>query len=93
MYGLKQVPKIWYERLTDFLVENDFKRGIVNTTLFTKQNSNDLLIVQMHVDDTIFGATNECLCKDFFIIIQNEFEISMMGDLNFFLGFRVVHVI
>ena len=62
----------------------------MDTTLFTKQSSNDLLIVQIYVDDIIFGATNECLCKDFFTIMQNEFEMSMMGELNFFLGLQVV---
>lgn len=45
LYGLKQAPRAWYERLSGFLIENGFKRGIVDTTLFTKQKSNDLLIV------------------------------------------------
>ena len=90
MYRLKQAPKVWYERLSDFLIENGFKRGIVGINLFTKRSSNDLLIVQIYVDDIIFGATNECLCKDFSTIMQKEFEMSMMGELNFFLGLQVV---
>ena len=69
-----------------FLIENGFRRAIVDTTLFTKQNSHDLLIVQIYVDDIIFGATNEILCKDFSTIMQKEFEMSMMAELNFFLG-------
>ena len=90
LYGLKQAPRAWYERLSGFLIENGFKRGIVDTTLFTKQSSQDLLIVQIYVDDIIFGATNENLCKDFSIIMQKEFEMSMMGELNFFLGLQVI---
>ena len=90
LYGLKQVPKVWYERLSGFLVENGFKIDIVDTTLFTKQSSNALLIVQIYVNDIIFGATNEWLCKNFFTIIQNEFDMSMMGELNFFLGVQVI---
>ena len=43
LYGLKQSPRVWYERLSGFLAKNDFKRGIVDTTLFTKQSLNDLL--------------------------------------------------
>ncbi|KAL3533292.1 hypothetical protein ACH5RR_006813 [Cinchona calisaya] len=65
LYGLKQAPRAWYERLSGFLTENGFKRGVVDTTLFTKTDSNGLLIVQIYVDDIIFGATNESLCKDF----------------------------
>ena len=73
-----------------FFVENDFKRSIVDTTLFIKQSSNDLLFVQIYVYDIIFGATNECLYKNFSTIMLNEFEMSMMGELNFFLGLQVV---
>ena len=70
LYRLKQAPRAWYERLSDFLIENSFRRDIVDTTLFTKQSSNDLLIVQIYVDDIIFGATNECLCKDFSLLCK-----------------------
>ena len=90
LYGLKQAPRAWYERLSNFLIENGFKRGIVDTTLFTKQHLKDLLIVQIYVDDIIFGATNEYLCKDFSIVMQNEFEMSMMGELKFFLGLQIL---
>ena len=55
LYGLKQAPSTWYERLSGFLIENDFKRDIMNTILFTKQSSRDLLIVQIYVYDIIFG--------------------------------------
>ena len=72
LYGLKQTPRAWYERLSDFLIENGFKRGIVDTTLFTKQCSNDLLIVQIYVDDIIFGTTNECLCKIFPLLCKKS---------------------
>ena len=62
----------------------------MDTTLFSKQSFNDLLIIQIYMDDIIFGATNECLCKNFSTIMQNEFEMSMMGELNFFLGLQVI---
>ena len=61
----------------------------MDTTIFTKQSLSDLLIVQMYVHDIICGATNECLCKDFSTIMQSEFEMSMMGELNFFLGLQI----
>ena len=49
----------------------------------------DILLVQIYVDDIIFGSTNDSLCKEFSQDMQNEFEMSMMGELNFFLGLQV----
>ena len=89
MYGLKQAPRAWYDKFAGFLVQNGFKRGTIDSTLFLKRKSNDLLVVQIYVDDIIFGASNEAMCKDFEACMQSEFEMSMMGELNFFLGLQV----
>ena len=86
LYGLKQAPRAWYERLSNFLLENDFRRGKVDSTLFLKYKGKHLLIVQVYVDDIIFGATHDDLCKEFQKMMRSEFEMSMMGELNFFLG-------
>jgi len=86
IYGLKQAPRSWYDRLDSFLIEQSFTRGQVDKTLFIKKLNNKLLIVQIYVDDIIFGATEETLCKEFSCCMQKEFEMSMMGELNFFLG-------
>ena len=59
LYGLKQAPRAWYERLSTFLIEKGFERGKVDTTLFIKKDSKDILLVEIYVDDIIFGATNE----------------------------------
>jgi len=61
----------------------------VNTTLFIKKKLNDILLVQIYVDDIIFGSTNGSLCKEFSQDMQSEFEMSMMGELNFFLGLQI----
>ncbi|WVZ63396.1 hypothetical protein U9M48_013031 [Paspalum notatum var. saurae] len=87
LYGLKQAPRAWYERLRDFLIEKGFKLGRVDTTLFTKKMDDDLFVCQVYVDDIIFGSTNEDLCKEFGAMMAEEFEISMIGELTFFLGF------
>jgi len=89
LYGLKQAPRAWYERLSKFLLEKDFTRGKVDTTLFIKRKMNDILLVQIYVDDIIFESTNDSLCKEFSQDIQSEFEMSMMGELNFFLGLQI----
>ena len=63
LYSLKQVPRAWYERLSTFLILNDFVKGKVDTTLFTKHVDNNILIVQIYVD-IIFGSTNESFVKN-----------------------------
>ena len=86
LYSLKQALRVWYEKLSDFLIENSFNRRNVDTTLFIKSCLDDLLVVQIYVDDIIFSGTNESLYKDFSMLMQKKFEMSMMGELNFFLG-------
>jgi hypothetical protein len=89
LYGLKQAPRAWYERLCDFLIEKGFKIGRVDTTPFTRIINDELFICQIYVDDIIFGSTNPTLCKEFGDMMVKEFEMSMIGELNFFLGFKV----
>ncbi|RVW82174.1 Retrovirus-related Pol polyprotein from transposon RE1 [Vitis vinifera] len=89
LYGLKQAPRAWYERLSKFLLKKGFKMGKIDTTLFIKTKDNDMLLVQIYVDDIIFGATNVSLCEEFSKCMHSEFEMSMMGELNFFLGLQI----
>ncbi|KAH9670992.1 CCHC-type domain-containing protein [Citrus sinensis] len=89
LYGLKQAPRAWYDRLKIFLLDNDFSMGKADTTLFVKHKNQDILIVQIYVDDIIFGSTNELLCKDFSSRMSQEFEMSMMGELKYFLGLQI----
>ena len=65
LYGLKQAPRAWYERLSSFLVNNGVERGKLDTTLFRKNYDSQFILVQIYVDDIIFGATNEPLYEDF----------------------------
>ncbi|KAI4303431.1 hypothetical protein MLD38_039063 [Melastoma candidum] len=88
LYGLKQAPRAWYERLSQFLIEKGYRKGKVDTTLFLKKHGTELLIVQIYVDDIIFGSTNNALCNEFAKLIKGEFEMSMMGELTFFLGLQ-----
>ncbi|KAJ9539240.1 hypothetical protein OSB04_031973 [Centaurea solstitialis] len=89
MYGLKQAPRAWYERLSTFLTSNEFHRGTTYITLFYKKHDDDILLVQIYVDDIIFGSTDISMCKDFESLMQKEFEMSKTGELTFFLGLQV----
>jgi hypothetical protein len=89
LYGLKQAPRAWYECLRDFLISNAFKVGKVDPTLFTKTCNGDLFVCQIYIDDIIFGSTNQKTCEEFSRVMMQKFEMSMMGELTYFLGFLV----
>nr|GEU51754.1 hypothetical protein [Tanacetum cinerariifolium] len=89
LYGLHQAPRAWYETLANYLLENGFQRGKIDQTLFIKKQKGDILLVQIYVDDIIFGATNKDLCKSFEKLMKEKFQMSLMGELTFFLGLQV----
>ncbi|KAL8116381.1 hypothetical protein AgCh_022764 [Apium graveolens] len=89
LYGLKQAPRAWYETLAQFLLESGFNRGTIDKTLFYLNHGKDLLLVQIYVDDIIFGSTNDRLCKKFAKLMQSRYQMSMMGELSYFLGLQV----
>ena len=88
-YGLKQAPRAWYDRLTHYLLERGFKRGYADITLFVKNDENYLLVAQVYVDDIVFGATIDDRAIEFYEEMKKEFEMSMVGELTFFLGLQV----
>ncbi|MGS7221159.1 reverse transcriptase domain-containing protein, partial [Micrococcus luteus] len=89
LYGLHQAPRIWYETLTQYLLSKGFSRGSIDMTLFKKEVDGELLIVQVYVDDIIFGSTNEGLCREFEKVMMDRFEMTIMGEMCFFLGLQV----
>jgi len=89
LYGLKQARKQWYERLSSFLLSHHYERGNIDKTLFIKEYNSTIILVQIYVDDIIFGSTNDKLCEEFVIAMQGKFEILMMGELSFFLGLQI----
>ncbi|GKB93969.1 retrovirus-related pol polyprotein from transposon TNT 1-94 [Tanacetum coccineum] len=89
LYGLKQAPKAWYDTLKAFLIKHEYKIGMVDNTLFTKKKNSNLIIIQIYVNGIIFGSTCQDTCDEFSKIMHDEFEMSMMGELNFFLGLQI----
>ncbi|GJZ94208.1 putative ribonuclease H-like domain-containing protein, partial [Tanacetum coccineum] len=65
LYGLHQAPRAWYETLSTYLFANRFRRGTIDMTLFIKKDKGDILLVQVYVDDIIFGSTKKSLCVEF----------------------------
>jgi hypothetical protein len=89
LYGLKQVLRAWYARLKTFLLEHRYVMGSVDKTLFTLKHDTDFLLVQIYMDDIIFGGSSHTLESRFQEMMENEFQMSMMGELTFFLGIQV----
>nr|GEV47617.1 hypothetical protein [Tanacetum cinerariifolium] len=89
LYGLHQAPRAWYETLSTYLLENRFRRVTIDKTLFIKKDKGDILLVQVYVDDIIFGSTKKFLCDEFEQIMHKRFQMSSMRELTFFLGLHV----
>ncbi|GJU57735.1 putative ribonuclease H-like domain-containing protein [Tanacetum coccineum] len=88
LYGLHQAPRDWYETLSTYLLDNEFQRGKIDKTLFIKRYKCDILLVQVYVDDIIFGSTKKELCNAFEKLMHDKFQMSSMGELTFFLGLQ-----
>ncbi|GJZ01198.1 retrovirus-related pol polyprotein from transposon TNT 1-94 [Tanacetum coccineum] len=89
LYGLKQAPRAWYDELSNFLVSKGFSKGSIDPTLFITKHEEDIFLVQIYVDDIIFGSTNSKLSKKFEKLMHIKFEMSIMGELKFFLGIQI----
>ncbi|WVZ93673.1 LOW QUALITY PROTEIN: hypothetical protein U9M48_039637 [Paspalum notatum var. saurae] len=89
LYGLKQAPRAWYAGLKSFLLKSGFVMGSVDKTLFLLSRGGDTLIVQIYVDDIIFGGSSHALVSSFAEQMSKEFEMSLIGELQFFLGLQI----
>ncbi|WVZ63350.1 LOW QUALITY PROTEIN: hypothetical protein U9M48_012987, partial [Paspalum notatum var. saurae] len=88
-YGLKQAPRAWYARLKSFLLKSGFVMGSVDKTLFLLSRGGDTLIVQIYVNDIMFGGLSHALVSSFAEQMSREFEMRLMGELQFFLGLQI----
>nr|GEZ66904.1 retrovirus-related Pol polyprotein from transposon TNT 1-94 [Tanacetum cinerariifolium] len=88
LYGLKQEPRAWYDELSTFLLQNHFIKGTINPTLFIRRFHDDILVVQVYVDDIIFGYSHPRDTQLFSDLMKSRFEMSMIGEMTFFLGLQ-----
>jgi hypothetical protein len=89
VYKLREAPRAWYGRLRGFLFRRGFEMGKVDQNLFLLRQGRDILIVQVYVDDIVFGFSSNSLVARFVDDMNREFEMSMMGELQFFLGLKI----
>jgi hypothetical protein len=86
LYGLKQAPRAWYSRLDKYLQQVGFRKGSANNNLYIKVSQGNILLIEVYVDDIIFGSDDDMLSQKFAKDMHNEFEMSLLGELSFFLG-------
>nr|GEX23770.1 retrovirus-related Pol polyprotein from transposon TNT 1-94 [Tanacetum cinerariifolium] len=89
LFGSKQAPRAWYDKPSKFLTSKGFTKGTIDHTLFTIRYGEDILLVQIYVDDIIFGSTNPKYTKRFEKLMHSRFEMSLMGEMKFFLGLQI----
>nr|GEY45130.1 retrovirus-related Pol polyprotein from transposon TNT 1-94 [Tanacetum cinerariifolium] len=89
LYGLHQAPRAWYETLSTYLLDNRFHRGQIDKTLLIKRFKSDILLVQVYIDDIIFGSTRNEMCIEFEKMMHKKFSMNSIGELTFFLGLKV----
>nr|GEX25372.1 retrovirus-related Pol polyprotein from transposon TNT 1-94 [Tanacetum cinerariifolium] len=77
LYGLKQAPRVWYNELSKFLLQNHFFKGTINPTLFIRRFDDDILVVEVYVDDIVFGSTNPRTL----IEIKDKLDLDQNGTL------------
>ncbi|GJY18963.1 putative ribonuclease H-like domain-containing protein [Tanacetum coccineum] len=94
LYGTieEEVPRAWYETLSSFLIENGFRRGTIDKTLFIKKKKSDIMLVQVYVDDIIFGSTKKSMCIEFEECMHKRFQRVPLGELTFFWDYKSPHV-
>ncbi|KAI3714900.1 hypothetical protein L6452_21861 [Arctium lappa] len=89
LYRLKQAPRAWHDTLSSFLIFRKFERRKIDNTIFFRKIKGDIILVQIYVDDIIFGYTNPSLCTRFVERMKKEHKMSMMGELTYFLGLQI----
>jgi hypothetical protein len=89
LYGLKQAPRAWYSRLDKYLQQAGFRKGSTDNNLYIKVSQGNILLIEVYVDDIIFGSDDDRLSQKFAKDMQSEFEMSLLGELSFFLGLQI----
>jgi hypothetical protein len=89
LYGLKQAPRAWYSKLDKYLQQAGFRKGSANNNLYIKVSQGNILLIEVYVDDIIFGSDDDRLSHKFAKDMHNEFEMSLLGEISFFLGLQI----
>ena len=91
LYGLKQAPRAWYSKIETHFIKERFEKCFCEHTRFIKTNTQGrILIVSLYVDDLIFTGNNEKMFKHFKESMQQQFDMTDLGKMKYFLGIEVI---
>ena len=77
------------EELDKYLQQAGFRKGSADNNLYIKVSQGNILLIEVYVDDVIFGSDDDRLSREFAKDMHNEFEMSLLGELSFFLGLQI----
>ncbi|KAK1670754.1 hypothetical protein QYE76_058913 [Lolium multiflorum] len=89
LYGLKQAPRAWYQRFAAYIATMGFVASVTDTSLFVLRSGNDTAYLLLYVDDIIITASTTTLLQRLLDRFHNEFAMTDLGDLHYFLGIAV----
>lgn len=89
LHGLKQAPRAWFNRIEGYFLREGFKKSSYDHTLFVKKEQDKIIFVSLYVDDLIYVGNDHVLCEAFKKSMQQEFEMTDLGQMKYFLGVEV----
>ena len=90
LYGLKQAPRAWYSRIDSYLIQLGFRRSENEATLYLKKEGDEVqLVISLYVDDMLVTGSNTSLLAKFKKEMEDVFEMSDLGMMNYFLGMEI----
>lgn len=89
LYGLKQAHRAWFDRFTTHLLSLGFMASQADTSLFYKVNGSVFVFLLLYVDDILISGNNACYIEHLICCLQREFEMTNLGNLQYFLGLEV----
>jgi hypothetical protein len=89
LYGLKKAPIAWYSRLDKYIQQHGFRKGNIDNNIYIKMDRDNILIIEVYVDDIIFGSGDDMMIQEFSKDMHNEFEMSLLGEFTLFFGLHI----
>jgi hypothetical protein len=89
LYGLKQALRTWYSILEGYLQQKGFRRRNADSKLYIKMDQGSMIIIEVYVDEIIFGSDDDILSQKFSKNMHNEFEMSLLMELTLLLGLHI----
>lgn len=90
LYGLKQSPKNWYDKIDLVLLQNGFIHCESDPNLYVMIDGNEMVLLALYVDDLILAATSKALVRKVKEILISQFTMKILGSLNYCLGVQVM---